>query len=68
MVREAAQELAGRCAVVQVNTQESPGLAARYDVRGIPATLLLQGKQVLDSISGALDKASLIAWCKRHLG
>ena len=67
MVREAAQELAGRCAVVQVNSEESPGLAARFNVRGIPVTFLLRGKKVVDSVSGALDKAALVAWCRRHL-
>jgi thioredoxin 2 len=67
VVREVAQELAGKCAVVQVNTQENPGLAGRFNISGIPAILLLRDGKVLDSISGALEKAALIAWCRRHL-
>lgn len=67
MVREAARELAGACAVVQVDTQENPGLAGRFNIRGIPALLLLRGGKVIDSISGALEKGALIAWCRRHL-
>ena len=67
MVREAALELAGRCAVVQVNTQENPGLAGRFNIRGIPALLLLRDGKVLDSVSGALEKGALMAWCRRHL-
>jgi thioredoxin 2 len=66
-VREVALELAGRCVVVQVNTQENPGLAGRFNIRGIPALLLLRDGKVLDSISGALEKAALIAWYRKHL-
>jgi len=67
VVREAALELAGSGAVVQVNTQENPGLAGRFDIRGIPALLMLRDGKVLDSASGALEKGALIAWCRRHL-
>jgi thioredoxin-like negative regulator of GroEL len=67
VVREVALELAGRCAVVQVNTQENPGLAGRFDIHGIPALLLLRDGKVRDSVSGALEKGALLAWCRRHL-
>ena len=62
-----ALELAGRCAVVQVDTQENPGLAGRFNIHGIPAILMLRDGKVLDSISGALEKGALLAWCRRHL-
>jgi thioredoxin-like negative regulator of GroEL len=67
VVRDLAVTLAGKCAVVQVNTQESPGLAARFVIRGIPAVLFLRRGKMIDSISGALDKGALLAWCRRHL-
>lgn len=53
--------------MVQVNTQENPGLAGRFDIRGIPALLLLRGGKVIDRVSGALEKGALIAWCRSHL-
>ena len=53
--------------MVQVNTQENPGLAGRFDIRGIPALLLFRDGKVLDSVSGALEKGALLAWCRRHL-
>jgi thioredoxin 2 len=68
VVREAAAELAGRCVVVQVNTEDSPGLAGRFNIRGIPAMVLLVRGKVIDSISGALDKGAVLDWYRRHIG
>jgi len=68
VVREVAQELAGRCAVAQVNTDENPGLANRFNIRGIPHLVLLRQGKVIDSISGASEKEALIDWCRRHIG
>jgi thioredoxin-like negative regulator of GroEL len=67
VVREVALELAGRCAVIQVNTRENPGLAGRFNISGIPAILMLRDGKVLDSISGAQEKGALLTWCRRHL-
>lgn len=66
-MREAALELAGTCAVAQVNTEENPQLAGRFSIRGIPAIVLLRGGKVIDSTSGVLDKEALVAWCKGSL-
>jgi thioredoxin-like negative regulator of GroEL len=63
-----AQRLAGRCAVVQVNTQENPGLAARFGVRGIPVTMLLRGGKVVDQLAGAQSAEALAAWFNRVAG
>jgi thioredoxin 2 len=61
-----AEGLAGKAAVVQVNTQENPGLAARFGVRGIPALILLHQGQVVDQLSGARPAENVIAWFKRR--
>jgi thioredoxin 2 len=67
VVQEIALELAGRGVVVQINTQENPQLAGRFNVRGIPTVMILKGGKVLDSVSGALDRNALLAWWKRHV-
>jgi len=67
VVQEVARELAGRGAVVQVNTQENPHLAERFKVTVIPTVMILQGEKILDSISGAVDRNALLAWWKRHV-
>ena len=66
MVQEVARELAGRGVVVQVNTDENPRLADKFRIRGIPAVLILKRGEVIDSVSGAMDRNALIAWWKRH--
>ena len=62
-----AGELAGQGVVVQVNTQENPHLAERFRIRSIPAVLILKKGQVIDSVSGALDRHSLLSWWRRHI-
>ena len=64
-MRTIAERLAGRAAVVQVNTQENPGLAARFGVRGIPVTMLLQKGRVVDQLAGAQSVDNLLAWFNR---
>jgi len=66
-VQEAARELAGRGAVVQVNTEANPQLAARFNIRGIPTLILLLEGRETDRVSGAMEQTSLLAWWKRHI-
>lgn len=65
-MRTVAERLAGQAAVVQINTEESPQLAARFNIRGIPAVLLLRHGQVVDQISGAQTPEALLAWFERQ--
>jgi len=57
-----AEKLAGRAAVVQVNTEESPGLAGRFGVRGIPVLFLLKNGRVIDQLAGAQTVVAILAW------
>jgi thioredoxin 2 len=66
-VQEVAEEMAGKGVVVQVNTEESPQLAGRFNIRSVPAVMALLGGRVTGSESGAMDKHSLLAWWQRHL-
>jgi len=61
VVREVAEDLAGRAAVVQVNTQENSRVAARLGVRGIPVVFLLKDGKVLAQLAGRQTKAALLA-------
>jgi thioredoxin 2 len=62
-----AEQLAGKAAVVQVNTQENPRLAGRFNVRGIPVVYLLRGGRVVDQLAGAQTAEALLAWCKKRM-
>jgi thioredoxin-like negative regulator of GroEL len=54
--------LAGSAAVIQINTDENPQLAARFAVRGIPVLHLLKGGKSLDQLSGAQPAEAIVAW------
>jgi len=66
VVQEVARDLAGKGVVVQVNTQENPGLAGRFAIRSIPTVILLRGGKVIDSVGGGMGKEALLAWWQRH--
>jgi len=57
--------VAGQAAVVQINTQDSPALAARFGIRGIPAIVLLKQGSVIDQLSGAQPLDAVLAWFRR---
>lgn len=65
-VRALAEKLAGQAAVVQVNTQENPALAARFNIRGIPAVLLLKQGRMVDQLAGARPLDEVLLWFRRQ--
>jgi len=52
--------------VIQVNTQENPGLAGRFGVRGIPVFFLFREGRVVDQLSGVQSSEAIAAWFRRH--
>jgi len=67
VVREIAAELAGRVAVVQVNTEVNGRVAERLGVRGIPALFLLDRGKVIEHLAGAQPKAVVLSMVTRHI-
>jgi thioredoxin-like negative regulator of GroEL len=67
VVRAAAQRIAGRGAVVQINTDENPVLAGRFKVSGIPALHLLRGGQSIAAITGGQELERLVTWFDSHI-
>ncbi len=65
MVRTVAEKLAGQAAVMQINTQDNPNLAARFGIRGIPAIVLLKQGRVVDQLPGAQPLDAVLAWFRR---
>ena len=58
----AAQSLKDRVRLVKVNTEEAPGLAARYGIRAIPTLVLFRNGTEAKRVSGALDAGALDQW------
>jgi thioredoxin 2 len=65
-VRKAAELLAGKAAVVQVNTQENPSLAGRFGVRGIPVVFLLRNGRIVDQLAGVQTAEAILTWFQRQ--
>src|SRR4051812_11706947 len=63
----AAAELAGQATFVTVDVDESPNVAMRYGVQGIPTLTFLKGGQVVDVAVGLMPKAAIVSRLKRHL-
>lgn len=53
---EIAKEYAGQLIVAKVNTDENPGWATRFGVRGIPTMLFIKGGEEIDRQVGAVPK------------
>ena len=62
VVAEAAAALAPAVLVVKVNTEASPGLAARFGIRSIPTVALLRGGRELARQGGAMPLGALRQW------
>ena len=66
-VDSVADEYAGKLKVGKLNTDDNPGTAMRYQIRGIPTLLLFKGGQVVESVVGAVGKDDLKKVIDKHL-
>jgi thioredoxin 2 len=64
-VAEAASKLAGRAIVLKVDTERSPDVAARYDVRGIPNFAVFHGGRLVFQQAGLVDARTMVGWVER---
>ena len=60
VLEEIAGEHADKIAVVKLNVDENPQIAARYGVTSIPTMNVYQGGEVVKTIVGAKPKAALL--------
>ena len=64
-VHALARELAGKAVVLKVNTEENPGLAARYRIQSIPNFVLLRNGQVVSQRAGFGGRADMRRWLEQ---
>ena len=62
-----ATEYAGKVKVGKLNTDDNPGTAMRYEIRGIPTLLLFKGGKVVDQRVGAMPKPEVLKMIEPHL-
>ena len=58
---------AGRVRVAKVNVDDEPALAGRYEIRSIPTILFVKSGRVVDTVIGAVPRATLDAKVAKHL-
>jgi thioredoxin 2 len=60
IVDELAGELAGKVLVAKLNADENPETAARFDIRNIPALLVINAGKEVDRMVGVRPKAEIL--------
>ncbi len=67
MFEAAAAELEPQVRVLKLNADEAPGVAAEFNVTGIPALLLLRGGRLVARNTGVMDAHNIVSWARGHL-
>ena len=62
------RDQAGRVKLAKVNVDEEPALAGRYAIRSIPTILLVKNGRIVDTVVGAVPRATLEAKIAKALG
>jgi thioredoxin 2 len=67
VIEDLAAELAGRVRVAKLNVDENPETAARFNIRSIPALLMLKQGREIDRIVGVQPKSEITRRLERLL-
>jgi thioredoxin 1 len=59
IVDEISKEFEGKIKVFKLNTDENPNVASQYGIRSIPTLMVFKGGQKVDTVVGAVPKATL---------
>ena len=57
----------GKIKVYKLNTDENPNVASQYGIRSIPTLMIFKGGQKVDTVVGAVPKATLSGTISKHL-
>lgn len=52
--------------IVKINIDESPNIAAKYEVMSIPTIMIFKNGEKIAENVGAASKARLTEWIKKH--
>ena len=63
-VAKTAASMAGKAVVLKVDTEAEPGLAARFQVRGIPNFVVLNHGKTISQQAGLVDQAQMERWLR----
>ena len=64
---EVAADYSGKVKFVKVNVDETPNIAQKYSVRGIPMIILFKKREIEISKTGAISKSQLVKFLDENL-
>jgi len=64
---QAAARLEPRARLAKLDTEAEPGIAGRYDIRGIPTLIAFKNGREIARQSGAMDVAGIVSWVKSNV-
>jgi thioredoxin 2 len=65
--QEAAARLEPRVRLLKVDTEASPDLSGRYNIRSIPTLALFAGGREVARQAGAMDAGSIASWAQQAM-
>jgi thioredoxin 1 len=68
LLDQLANEHAGKLRVTKLNVDENQGVTQRFNVRSIPSVLFFRDGRHVDTVVGAVPKATLQERITKHLG
>ena len=66
-VESVANDMVGKVSVGKLNIDDNPGVAGKFGVRSIPTLILFKGGKPVDQLVGAVPKAKLEDFVRKHL-
>ncbi|MDP3274230.1 MAG: thioredoxin [Deltaproteobacteria bacterium] len=60
IVKDVAKEFSGRLKVVKVDIDDSPGIASRFGIRGVPTVIVVKGGKEVKRQVGLVPKPKLV--------
>lgn len=67
IVEQLAEELAGKVKVGKLDVDSNQETSIKYGIRGIPTLLIFKNGQVVDTIVGAVPKATILNKLQTHI-
>ncbi len=67
VVDEIAAQYEGKIKVYKLNTDNNPNVASQYGIRSIPTLMIFKGGQKVDTVVGAVPKATLSITVEKYL-
>lgn len=64
---QAAEQLEPGMRFGKLNTEAEPMIAARYDIRAIPTTMIFKDGRPVAQQAGAMNLTQLISWIQAHV-